>query len=80
MVTFTLTQAEMAEIQKSINGQGGHQTLMRKLRGQLNQQTGEITLTDADIGKIMRYADYSQGGFQDRFKKAFRRNLQPMIS
>lgn len=54
---------------KPVNGRGGHQTLIRRLQKQIDN--GILTVSDADIEKIARYAAmYGGGGFQDRFGAA----------
>ena len=78
--TFTLTAAEQAEINKPVVGNGGHQTLMRTLHSKLNPATGEIILSDGLIGRIVRYSLYGPGGFQNRFKDAFRRSLRDAMT
>ena len=77
--TFTLTAAEQAELQKPANGQGGHQTVMLMLQSKL-QPDGTITLTDTELGRVVRYSGYAQGGFQNRFKDAFHRSITAAIA
>lgn len=75
-VLFILKPSEVAEIMKPAKGSGGHQSLMLHLQSLVDQNTGEIELDDDDIGKIVRYSGYGQGGFQSRFRAAFRRSLR----
>lgn len=58
-----------AELMKPINGQGGHQSLLEKLRSQYDPETRILIYSDEDRGKMNRYAnDYENGGYQNRFK------------
>lgn len=76
MPVFRLNRDEMAELDIRLAGDGGFQTLLRRLQVNLDRETGEITLSDADVGRIKRYiVGYGQGGFQDRLARAFRRVL-----
>ena len=76
MPTFILNAQEMAELDVRITGDGGFQTLMRRLQVDLNQETGEITVAEEDVERLRRYCtQYGQGGWQDRFVRAFRRVL-----
>lgn len=79
-VTFVLTPSERAEIAKAIRGQGGHQSLLRELDPLVNSHTGDITLSDELIGKIVRYTSYGSGGYQGRLRKAFRRSIDDLLS
>ena len=76
---FKLTAAEQAEIMKPINGQGGLQSFGRQLQRQLNQQTGEISLTDSQIGRIVRHLTYGPGGFESRLRDAFARPIKAAL-
>jgi hypothetical protein len=55
---------------------------MAGLTFQLTQgeASGEITLTDGEIGRLMRYSQYGQGGFQGRFKAAFSRSFRDVMA
>lgn len=55
-------------IETPINGEGGHQTLMRKLKEQF--VCPHLSYDQEDYEKLVRYArDYGQGGYQSRFEK-----------
>ena len=78
MPTIVLTETERAAINHGIEGQGGFQTLIRRLRAAL-QPTGEVTISDRDVALIRRYRnEYGQGGWQDRLDTAFGRTLGPL--
>ena len=51
---------------KEVNGSGGHQSLMNKLKAQCDYI---LKYDDNDLEKLKRYSrEYGDGGFQDRFK------------
>lgn len=72
---FKFTPAEVAAINAPANGQGGFQSLIRQLQGSLDLQTRTIDMTDAMIGKVVRYLSYRPGGFEGRLAAAFIRNI-----
>ena len=74
-VTLTLTSAEAAELRKSIKGSGGWQSLARQLQAQLDPMTNQIGLTDAQVGRIIRYMMPGPGGFERRLHDAFQRSI-----
>ena len=78
-VTLTLTPAEQSEVMKQINGQGGWQTLFSEMQSLL-QTNGDITLSDELLGRIVRMAHYTQGGYQLRLRKAFGRSVKAMVA
>lgn len=56
----------------SQRNKGGFQNFLIGLQSRLNRTTKELTLTDVDLERVMRYkADPKKGGFQSRFKKIF---------
>lgn len=58
---------DIHSILKAQVGQGGFQTLLRKIKGQYSEQREELKLDRVDIERLFRYAkDYGGGGFQDR--------------
>ncbi len=76
MSMFILNENEMTELDLEAVGDGGFQTLIRRLQTNLNRGTGEIEISDADVVRLRRYCtDYGQGGWQDRLARAFRRVL-----
>ena len=76
MPTFILNEQEMVELDVRISGEGGFQALMRRLQVDLDRNTGEITVADEDVERLRRYCtQYGQGGWQDRFARAFHRVL-----
>ena len=77
---FQLVPAEIAALDLPINGIGGHQRFLRRLQQKVDRPSGSIALTDAEIGKVVRYVSgYGGGGFQNRFREAFRRSLRDAI-
>lgn len=77
---FTLSKEEAAELLEP-SGQGGHQGLHKLLLKQLKDGNRVITLTDTQLGKLLRYMTmYKSGGFQGRLRKAFRRSLSNLIA
>ncbi|CAM3066368.1 hypothetical protein SPAN111604_02015 [Sphingomonas antarctica] len=78
-LTFTFTAQEIAAINIPANGQGGFQSLIRTLQAQLNPATGTMVLTDAQVGRVVRYMSYRPGGFEGRLAAALRRQLHIFI-
>ena len=80
MKTIVLNASETSELNKPNTGEGGFQGFLEHLQRQLDRHTGEITLTDADLEKIPRYAfDYGNGGWEDRLIAMFSRHLGPEL-
>ena len=76
MPEFILNVREMVEVNRPVSGIGGYQALLRRLQGGLNQETGEIQVSERDTDRIRQYCtDYGQGGFQDRLARIFHRVL-----
>lgn len=73
--TFTLTAAEQTALNAPLVGQGGFQSFGRSLQRQL-KPNGNITLSDAQLGRIVRHLTYGQGTFETRLRNAFGRNLK----
>lgn len=66
-IVVDLTDQELEWIQRPVKGQGGFQSLMRRIQGQLNGN--RLIMPRAEGERLVRYAgDYKQGGFQDRIK------------
>ena len=80
---ITLNEEEVLALLRqdpSTRGQGGFQNLMLNLQDRLNKSTCELTLTDADIEQIRRYAfDYGNGGWEGRLNEVFERHLGPNL-
>ena len=72
---FKFSAAEVAALQIPANGQGGFQTLIRSLQNALDPATRTIDMTDAMIGKVVRYLSYKPGGFEGRLASGFQRNI-----
>lgn len=77
MKNITLSANEVALLMQPTVGQGGYQGLLQHLQAKLDQQTGQITLTDEDRGKICRYAfDYGNGGWENQLRSIFGPHLR----
>jgi hypothetical protein len=68
-----LSAAELSRISRPVRGQGGFQSLLRKLQKQLDGNLLEVS--EADLERLVRYSfAYGQGGFQERTKPTARRS------
>jgi hypothetical protein len=68
-ITVILSGEELRLLRKPVVGDGGHQSLLRKLQANTDRATGEMTVGQPEIERIVRYRKkYGQGGFQDRLK------------
>ena len=64
-----LTSAALSKLRKPVRGQGGFQSLLRKLQTQLDG--GELQVTVEDVERLVRYsASHGGGGFQERTRSA----------
>lgn len=72
---LTLTAPEIAVLQRPLNGQGGLQSFGNQLQTLLDPQSGEIELSDAQLGRIIRHMKYGPGGFEGRLRDAFGRSI-----
>lgn len=68
-----LTKPELEALNRELRGDGGFQQFGRKLRWQVKGSI--IKLDDADLGRIIRHLVYGPGGFEERLRTAFGRNL-----
>lgn len=67
-----LSPSELESLRRPIVGAGGFQTLLRKLRKQVDLQTRILRVTSADHEKMIRYkAEYGPGGFQGRIPERY---------
>lgn len=74
-VVFSLNPVEEEALHKPLKGQGGYQSLITRLRRKFNLTTKELALGDNDLGAIVRYINYSQGGYQSDLRLIFKRNF-----
>lgn len=80
LIYLDLNDAELAEVMRPVRGQGGIQDFMRHLQSRVNNATKAIQLDPDDLEKIPHHAfDYGGGGFEDRLKAAFSRELGPNL-
>ena len=79
MPTFTLNTTEKAELDTIAVGDGGFQTLIRRLQDSLNPGTGEIHVSTEDVARLRAYCNnYGAGGWQARLKRAFSRVIEEL--
>jgi hypothetical protein len=79
-VELTLDPMEMTELLKPISGEGGYQSLLRALQGRLDRTSGALRLERDELDRIRRYAfEYGQGGWEDRLRRIFGRQLGPQL-
>jgi len=72
---INLTPEQYNLLNKEIKGEGGFQSLQRKLLSQLNGLS--LILYPEDIERICRYIKkYGNGGAQKQFFEIFKRHLQ----
>ncbi|MHB1461707.1 MAG: DUF3644 domain-containing protein [Armatimonadota bacterium] len=65
-MTIELLPTDVERMMRQVNGQGGLQSLFRRLKTCIKQNNVEISFNDAE--KISRYAsEYGPGGYQGRF-------------
>jgi hypothetical protein len=78
-----LTDEEIARLDEqdpATAGDGGFQNFLVSLQERLRRGTKELKLSDDDLEKIPRYAfDYKQGGWEERLKAIFGRELGPNL-
>jgi len=79
LFSVTLTEDEAAILQQPV-GSGGQQSLHQMLVNQLQNGNLTITLHDDQLGRLIRYMGYGQGGFQNRLKNTFRRTITNKLS
>lgn len=83
MMTVTLNEAEREILYRQPPGtgsDGGYQSLLVSLQRALNDANGEITITDAQLERIPKYAfNYGNGGWEDRLTGIFSRTLGPRL-
>ena len=64
-----LSDTEVERYLRPVRGRGGFQTLLRRLRTQIDRTAGVLEISADDLEKLIRYSfEYGQGGFQDRTK------------
>ncbi|MGX2973301.1 hypothetical protein [Helicobacter sp. T3_23-1059] len=69
MYSVKLDTKAIDALSKAVNGNGGHQNLMEKLKRQYDSGNGVLEYDDDDLEKLRIYSSkYGGGGFQDRFQ------------
>jgi hypothetical protein len=77
--TFNLNADEVAALMRPLNGGGGFQSFGRSLQRAV-KANGEISLTDAQLGRVIRHIRYTTGGFESRLIDAFGRSLRDILA
>jgi hypothetical protein len=76
---FVLHSTEVDAIRQA-KGTGGHQALHKSLVAELDLHKNKVTLTDEELGRLIRYmTSYGTGGFQGRLRSAFIRPLRELL-
>ena len=69
IVIYGIKLEDIQPILEEQAGQGGFQTLLRKMKKQYSAQHETLFLDKEDIERLYRYAhEYGRGGFQDRIQ------------
>ncbi len=82
-IRHSLNSEEIAELmdQNATKGTGGWQSLWLALQRAFDKTTGDITLTPELRSRLYHYYhSYGQGGWQNRAKRAFRRQLPHLFA
>lgn len=67
-----LSPSELGSLLRTVVGNGGFQTLLRKLQTQVDPRTRILRITLDDHEKMTRYKEeYGPGGFQDRIPERY---------
>ena len=75
-----LTAEEAQTLMRRVEGNGGWQSLFRRLQDGYDPKTGDIIVSGDDADKLRDYCnDYGDGGWQGRLRKVFRRTLGPNL-
>lgn len=72
---FTFKPEEADALAIEAVGQGGFQSLIRKLQAAYDPATRSIDMSDDMIGMVVRYLSYKPGGFEGRLAAGFKRNI-----
>jgi hypothetical protein len=76
-----LLSAEVQTLMQHVEGQGGWQSLFRRLQNGYDPKTGIITVSDDDVDRLRGYCnEYGDGGWQGRLRQIFRRTLGPELN
>ncbi|WP_147150829.1 hypothetical protein [Neoasaia chiangmaiensis] len=77
-ILFRLNEEEREHLRSQI-GIGGFQQKFFADKNRLDAETGEIRLTDCELGKIIRYCSYGPGGFQNELRRIFKRSIDDLL-
>jgi hypothetical protein len=76
---FHLEKGEVMELNEPA-GEVGFQDLQELLLSQLATTGNVISLTDEELGRLIRYMTrYKSGGFQGHLRNAFTRSLKDLL-
>lgn len=76
---FSFEPEEVAALTIEAVGQGGFQSLTRKLQAAYDPTTRSIDMSDDMIGMVVRYLSYKPGGFEGRLAAGFKRNITNLM-
>lgn len=80
---IVLNQSELTELRKqdpASKGDGGFQSLLVRLQEKVDVGTNSLSLTEADLNRIQKYAsEHGRGGWQSRLQAIFGRTLGPKL-
>jgi hypothetical protein len=80
-IRIQLNSDEITALMEPINGVGGWQSLFDALQKKFDKATGTVALSAALRARVHHYyQNYGTGGFQNRAKRAFRRELPHLFA
>ena len=77
--TLTLNETEASELLNLSGGSGPQQQVQTLLKEQLADGNRTLTLTDPQIGKLIRFMTQGPAAVQTVLRRAFSRPLSEMI-
>lgn len=71
MAHYRLDRGQLETLRRPINGVGGFQTLLRRVRSGVDFEKSRVEISDEDWQKLKSYGtSYGGGGFQERILNA----------
>ena len=71
MAHYRLDSEQLETLRRPINGDGGFQTLLRRVRSGVDFGNSRVEISDEDWQKLESYGtSYGGGGFQERILNA----------